>query len=356
MMTKIEGDNGLASSETRNISAAEYHLDKVESTNRELLLIQDLSIAFPSDGGKFLAANKVNLRVDVGDVVGLVGESGSGKSVTCRSIIRLVPQPGEIVSGSIVFKGRDVLGMSASDLRSIRSSEISMIFQDPTHCLNPVFTIGQQLIAILSQFGGLSRSEARRRGVALFERVGIPDAERRMSSYPHELSGGQKQRVMIAYAIANHPSLLLADEPTTALDVTIQDQILRLLLELRSEIGMSIILVSHDMGVIAQTCTKIVVMYGGHIVESGSVRNVLKRPQHPYTKALLSAVPRLIRQSDESALAPIAGSPPDLSALPRGCPFGPRCKFVTEACSQVSMNLDQVGPGHWSACPFVRDQ
>ena len=353
-MTRIDGDDGLVSSKTGSTSAAEFHLDKVESTNRELLLIQDLSIAFPSDSGMFFATNKVNLTVGVGDVVGLVGESGSGKSVTCRSIIRLVPHPGEIVSGSIMFKGRDMLGVSTRDLRRIRSSEISMIFQDPTNCLNPVFTIGQEIIAILSQAGDLSPGDARRRGVELFERVGIPDAERRMDSYPHELSGGQRQRVMIAFAIANRPSLLLADEPTTALDVTIQAQILRLLLELRSEIGMSIILVSHDMGVIAHTCNKVVVMYGGHIVESGSVRDVLKRPQHPYTKALLSAVPRLKLESNESALASIMGSPPDLSELPPGCPFGPRCEFATEECSQVSMSLEEVGPGHWSACPFVR--
>ena len=353
-MTRIDGDDGLVSSKTGSTSAAEFHLDKVESTNRELLLIQDLSIAFPSDSGMFFATNKVNLTVGVGDVVGLVGESGSGKSVTCRSIIRLVPHPGEIVSGSIMFKGRDMLGVSTRDLRRIRSSEISMIFQDPTNCLNPVFTIGQEIIAILSQAGGLSPGDARRRGVELFERVGIPDAERRMDSYPHELSGGQRQRVMIAFAIANRPSLLLADEPTTALDVTIQAQILRLLLELRSEIGMSIILVSHDMGVIAHTCNKVVVMYGGHIVESGSVRDVLKRPKHPYTKALLSAVPRLKLESNESALASIMGSPPDLSELPPGCPFGPRCEFATEECSQVSMSLEEVGPGHWSACPFVR--
>ena len=353
-MTRIDGDDGLVSSKTGSTSAAEFHLDKVESTNRELLLIQDLSIAFPSDGGMFFATNKVNLTVGVGDVVGLVGESGSGKSVTCRSIIRLVPHPGEIVSGSIMFKGRDMLGVPTRDLRRIRSSEISMIFQDPTNCLNPVFTIGQEIIAILSQAGDLSPGDARRRGVELFERVGIPDAERRMDSYPHELSGGQRQRVMIAFAIANRPSLLLADEPTTALDVTIQAQILRLLLELRSEIGMSIILVSHDMGVIAHTCNKVVVMYGGHIVESGSVRDVLKRPQHPYTKALLSTVPRLKLKSNESALASIMGSPPDLSELPPGCPFGPRCEFATEECSQVSMSLEEVGPGHWSACPFVR--
>lgn len=350
-MRKIDD---LANLESESNSSAGFHLDSIKGTNRELLSIQDLSVAFPSDDDVFLAANKVNLTVEVGDVVGLVGESGSGKSITCRSIIRLVPRPGEIVSGSIMFKGRDLVGLSASELRKLRSSEISMIFQDPTNCLNPVFTIGQELIAILSQFGGISRSDARRRGVELFERVGIPDAKRRMSSYPHELSGGQRQRVMIAFAIANHPSLLLADEPTTALDVTIQDQILRLLLELRSEIGMSIILVSHDMGVIAHTCTKIAVMYGGHIVESGSVQKVLKHPQHPYTQALLSAVPRLARNSNGSTLAAIMGSPPDLSALPRGCPFGPRCKFVTETCSEISMHLDQVEPGHWSACPFIR--
>jgi oligopeptide/dipeptide ABC transporter ATP-binding protein len=320
-----------------------------------LLAVRDLVTLFPTATGAAAAANQISLELRAGETLGLVGESGSGKSVTCRSIMRLVPEPGQIVAGSIQFDGRDLLALSRREMRSIRGGEISMIFQDPMSSLNPVYTIGDQIIETLRLHRGMSRSTARARAEELLNRVGISSARQRLRAYPHEFSGGMRQRAMIAIAISCNPKLLLADEPTTALDVTIQDQILSLLLELQAENGMAILLVSHDLGVIAQTCDRVAVMYAGHVVEQASVRDLFASPKHPYTVALLAALPELAQASRERRLKPIQGQPPDIARLSEGCPFAPRCDHARELCTDVSMALVQVDVGHDTACPFAQE-
>jgi oligopeptide/dipeptide ABC transporter ATP-binding protein len=287
--------------------------------------------------------------------MGLVGESGSGKSVTCRSLIRLVPEPGEIINGSVLFEGEDLLQVPKGRLRSLRGREISMIFQDPLASLNPVYTVGDQISEPLRLHRRLSRRQAREEAESLLARVGIPSARKRLDSYPHELSGGMRQRVMIAIAISCRPKILLADEATTALDVTIQDQILSLLLDLQRENGMAILLVSHDLGVIAQSCDRVTVMYAGFVVEQASTPALFARPRHPYTVALLQALPELAAEHPDGKLVPIRGQPPDLADLPPGCPFASRCEFVEPeepSRQEVSMDLEEVEPTHTTACPF----
>jgi oligopeptide/dipeptide ABC transporter ATP-binding protein len=320
-----------------------------------LLTVRDLMTLFPTATGAAAAANHISLELRAGETLGLVGESGSGKSVTCRSIMRLVPEPGQIVSGSIRFDGRDLLALSRREMRTLRGGEISMIFQDPMSSLNPVYTVGDQIIETLRLHRGLSRGTARERAEELLNRVGIPSARQRLRAYPHEFSGGMRQRAMIAIAISCNPKLLLADEPTTALDVTIQDQILSLLLELQAENGMAILLVSHDLGVIAQTCDRVAVMYAGHVVEQASVRDLFASPKHPYTVALLAALPELAQASSDRRLKPIQGQPPDIARLGEGCPFAPRCEYARDQCAEVSMALVQVDAGHQTACPFAQE-
>ena len=301
------------------------------------------------------AANGVSFDVHPGETLGLVGESGSGKSVTCRSVLRLVPPPGEIVGGSIAFDGRDLLALSSRELRRVRGAEIAMIFQDPMSSLNPVYTIGDQIIEPLRLHRPLGRKEARAEAVRLLDRVGIPSASERLDSYPHEFSGGMRQRVMIAIAISCRPKLLLADEPTTALDVTIQDQILTLLRELQGETGMAIVLVSHDLGVIAQASRRVTVMYAGYVVEQATTEGLFARPMHPYTVALLEALPELAARRGDRRLVPVKGQPPDLAALPAGCPFATRCRHAEddpESRREVSMELLELAPDHLTACPF----
>ncbi len=319
-----------------------------------LLTIEGLRIGFPSLEGIALAANDAHLTVGEGEVLGLVGESGSGKSVTCRAIVGMVPHPGAVLGGSINYDGRNVLEFSRAEMRQLRAREIAMIFQDPASALNPVFTVGGQISEVLRLNAGLSRAAARSRSIELLERVGIPAPDRRMSAYPHELSGGMRQRVMIAMALAGEPRLLLADEPTTALDVTIQDQVLRLLEDLRRERDMSMILVSHDMGVIGTAADRVAVMYAGRIVEVAPVDVLFRRPDHPYTRALIDAMPQLVPEG-RSALRTIPGQPPDLLKLGSGCPFAPRCPLARHECSEVSMELTPVSAAQFSACPFARD-
>ncbi len=254
-----------------------------------------------------------------GRTVGLVGESGCGKSVTLRSLLGLVPYPGEVLAGEVRWQGEELRASAKRRLAALRGVEISMIFQDPTACLNPVFTIGNQLTETLRRRAGLGKREARSRALELLDRVGLPSPERRLGAYPHELSGGMRQRVMIAIAIATRPKLLLADEPTTALDVTTQEQILALLKEVQAEEGMAIVLVSHDLGVIAETCDEVIVMYAGRMVEAGLDRAVMRSPRHPYTRGLIDAMPSL-EVSGEEPPAPIPGQPPNLAELPAGCP------------------------------------
>ena len=320
-----------------------------------LLTIEGLRIGFPSLAGIALAANDACLTVGHGEVLGLVGESGSGKSVTCRAIVGMVPHPGAVLGGRIDYDGRNVLELDKAEMRELRAREIAMIFQDPASALNPVFRIGHQISEVLRLNAGLSRTAARARSIELLERVGLPAPERRMAAYPHELSGGMRQRVMIAMALAGEPRLLLADEPTTALDVTIQDQVLRLLADLRRERNMSMILVSHDMGVIGTVADRVAVMYAGRIVEVAPVDVLFKRPDHPYTRALIDAMPQLLPE-ERSNLRTIPGQPPDLLKLGSGCPFAPRCSLARDECSEVSMELTAVSPAQFSACPFARSE
>jgi peptide/nickel transport system ATP-binding protein len=318
-----------------------------------LLDVRELSIAFPHRNGIALAADRVSFQLVAGQTLGLVGESGCGKSVTCRSIIGLVPSPGVIAGGAIFLEGRELTRMSEAAFRQIRGSEVAMIFQDPMSSLNPVLSVGDQISEVLRAKLGMNRQAAARRTIDLLDRVGIPAASRRVRDYPHQLSGGMRQRVMIALAISCQPKVLLADEPTTALDVTIQDQILSLLADLQEETGMAMIVVSHDLGVIADVCDEIAVIYAGRIVEGGQIDAVLDGPRHPYTQALMAAVPSIDPRARGATLAAIGGEPPDIGSLPRGCSFAPRCLFSRAGCETVSMLLDRVAPEHGSACPFV---
>jgi oligopeptide/dipeptide ABC transporter ATP-binding protein len=314
--------------------------------------VRDLVTVFPSASGVAIATNNVSFDLRRGETLGLVGESGSGKSVTCRSILRLVPEPGAIIGGSIAFRGINLLSLSKKELRALRGAEISMIFQDPMASLNPVYTVGDQITEPLTIHRGMTRRQGRDEAISLLDRVGIPSARERLDAYPHELSGGMRQRAMIAIAISCRPKLLLADEPTTALDVTIQDQILSLLLELQAENGMAILLVSHDLGVIAQTCDRVYVMYAGHIVEQATTAALFARPRHPYTVALLRALPELGTGKVRHRLIPIRGQPPSLITLPPGCPFAVRCDYARPACAEVSMTLVKASAFHSTACPF----
>ena len=318
----------------------------------ELLEVRDLTIAFPAGEQLLLAADRIDFSVAAGRTVGLVGESGCGKSVTLRSLLGLVPYPGEILAGEIRWQGEDLRSSSQRRLAALRGTEISMIFQDPTSCLNPVFTIGDQMTETLRKRGGLGKKEARERAAELLDRVGVPSARERLGAYPHQLSGGMRQRVMIAIAISARPKLLLADEPTTALDVTTQEQILSLLMEFQAENGMAIVLVSHDLGVIAETCDEVVVMYAGRMLEAGLGAAVMREPRHPYTRGLIEAMPSL-EVSEEAPAVPIPGQPPNLAALPEGCPFSPRCEFARPGCDTIAVSLDADLAGHGSACPFV---
>ena len=314
----------------------------------------DLQTAFPTLDGLVLAANGVTFDVAAGETLAIVGESGSGKSVTCRSLIGLVPKPGEVIGGQAIFAGRDLLQLSEKDLRAVRGGDIGMIFQDPTSSLNPVYRVGAQVVEVLQVKLGMKRREAAARAIELLDRVGIASPETRFNAYPHELSGGMRQRAMIATAIATQPKLLIADEPTTALDVTVQTQIMALLTDLQKDTGLAMILVSHDFGVVAQHCDVVAVMYAGYVVEYAPVHDIFENPQHPYTRALLSSIPKL-EAGQAQDLIPVQGQPPELSQLPSGCPFAPRCEIVRTECTSVTMTLESTRPHHLSACPFAGD-
>lgn len=321
--------------------------------SQTLLEVTDLTVGFADARGILLAADRINFQVRENQTLGLLGESGCGKSVTLRSILGLVPYPGEVVAGRILWQGRDLLGFSKREMEKMRGKEISMIFQDPTSCLNPVFTVEDQIVETLKVKLDIPARDAHFRAVELLDHVGIPSPEQRLKLYPHQLSGGMRQRIMIAIAIASEPRLLLADEPTTALDVTIQDQILNLLAHLREETAMSIILVSHDVGVVAQNSDVAVIMYAGRIMECGMTREVMHTPRHPYTRGLLTAVPTLAHAGERQPLTSIPGQSPNLAELPAGCPFQPRCQFVRAECVSIPVELDRNYPDHGSACPFV---
>ena len=311
------------------------------------LLVRGLTTTFVTPRGLATVVDGVNLDVAPGEIVGLVGESGSGKSVTLRSIVRLVREPGK-VRGRVEWQGRDLTAMSEAELRKVRGAEIAMIFQEPMTALNPVLPVRLQIEENLSAHTTLDRRARRERALELLNIVGIPGAERRLDEYPHQFSGGMRQRVMIAIALANSPKLLLADEPTTALDVTIQDQILKLILDLRDRFGMSVVFVTHDLGVVAATCDRMAVMYAGRIVETGAVTQVFAEPHHPYTRGLLGSVPRI--GAERTMLLSIEGTPPGLTSLPEGCAFHPRCSFATDRCRAERPPLESFAPGREVAC------
>ena len=317
--------------------------------NGPLLQIENLRTVFRTSGGDVAAVDGVSLDVPRGRTLGIVGESGCGKSVLSLSIMRLVVHPGRIASGRVLLEGRDLAGLSNAEMRGVRGRDIGMIFQEPMTSLNPVHTVGFQITeAIRAHEPHVGKAELRERGIAALARVRIPSPERRFDEYPHQLSGGMRQRVMIAMALACSPRLLIADEPTTALDVTVQAQILDLLRDLQAETGMAIILITHDLGVIAEMADDVAVMYAGRVVERTSARDLFEDPQHPYTLGLLGSIPRL--DEDRERLLAITGAVPPPFALPPGCRFAPRCPFAIEACRAAIPALRDVGLGHEAAC------
>jgi oligopeptide/dipeptide ABC transporter ATP-binding protein len=316
-----------------------------------LLEIFDLHTEFRTGAGIVRAVDGVSYTVDAGETVAVVGESGSGKSVTALSVLRLIPDPpGRITTGTVTFAGRDLLTLSEPEMREIRGGEIGMVFQEPMTSLNPVLTVGRQITESLEQHRGLGRAEAVKRAKGLLMQVGIAEPARRLKQYPHKLSGGMRQRVMIAIALACGPKLIIADEPTTALDVTIQAQILELMKALTRDLGIALIIITHNLGVVARYADRVNVMYAGRIVESGPAAEIYHDPRHPYTVALLRSVPRLDRPR-QARLDPVEGQPPDLTRLDGGCAFRPRCRLADEGCSVAQPVLNPVGnPGHSAAC------
>jgi oligopeptide transport system ATP-binding protein len=313
-----------------------------------LLEVNDLQTHFPTRAGLVRAVDGVSFYLDRGELLGLVGESGCGKSITALSVMRLIAPPGKIVNGEILFDGKDLLKLSDAAMREMRGDDIAMIFQDPMTSLNPVITVGEQIAEALRLHRKMSRKEARQATIEAMREVAIPDPARRLDDYPHQLSGGMRQRVMIAMAMACRPKLIIADEPTTALDVTIQAQILDLLRQLRDEFGASVILITHDLGVVAEIADKVAVMYAGRVVEEGNVGTIFRHAQHPYTRALLKSVPPLRNWPDR--LQTIEGAPPDLRIAIESCPFEPRCRYRVPQCRETLPPLQAVGSGHLSAC------
>jgi oligopeptide/dipeptide ABC transporter ATP-binding protein len=315
-----------------------------------LLKINDLKTHFFTEEGVVKAVDGVSYDVFPGEILGLVGESGCGKSVSALSVLRLIPDPpGKIIAGEIIFEGDDILKMDDAEVRHIRGNNIGMIFQEPMTSLNPVLTIGRQLTETLELHLKMDNGAATQRAVELLEMVGIPEAQSRINDYPHQFSGGMRQRVMIAMALSCNPKLLLADEPTTALDVTIQAQILELLTRLTRELGTSVIIITHNLGVVARYADRVNVMYAGRIIESAAAGELYAKPRHPYTLGLLKSVPRL-DYLKKQRLDPIEGAPPDLAHLDAGCPFRPRCKFATDRCKEENPALETVAENHTSAC------
>jgi oligopeptide/dipeptide ABC transporter ATP-binding protein len=321
--------------------------------SQPLLRVRDLVVEFPLSHGTLRAVDAVSFDVLPGEAIGLVGESGSGKTMTLRALVGLLPRPGRIAGGSIEFAGEEILGVGEERLRELRGSSISMVFQEPMTALNPVMTVGEQIAEAPLVRLGLGRRAARQRALELMRVVGIPDPVRRARAYPHELSGGMRQRVMIAIALSADPKLVLCDEPTTALDVTIQDQILTLLHSLQERLDVSIVFVSHDLAVIAQTCRRVAVMYAGQVIETGTVDVVFREPRHPYTLGLLRSVPDF--DSVRDSLSSIPGSPPDLAAPPSGCRFHPRCGFMRPDCTAQLIPLIPLAGGRAARCLYHED-
>jgi oligopeptide transport system ATP-binding protein len=328
-----------------------------------VLDVRGLKTVFRTRGGEIHAVNAVSFHLEPGELLGVVGESGSGKSVTMMSLLGLLPSPpADVRAGEVWLGGRDILKISVDDLREVRGAKIGFVFQDPMTSLNPVFTVGMQIMEPLRQHMGMTKSQAETRAAELLDLVGIPDARKRLTSYPHQFSGGMRQRVMIAIALACDPEVLIADEPTTALDVTIQAQIIELVKDLRTKLGMAIVWITHDLGVIAGIADRVMVMYGGQVVEQAPVRELFANPQHPYTRALLKTIPKLGGMRD-ARLQVIEGQPPIMTAAPTACPFAPRCAHAFDRCRvenplRRAIDAAPVGRGHDVAChwtPGVRD-
>lgn len=317
---------------------------------KKLLEVKDLKTHFILKKETVKAVDGVSFDIYEGETFGLVGESGCGKSQTCRSILQLIKKPGKIVNGEIIYKGHDIVKMNRDEIRGIRGNEISIIFQEPMTSLNPVLKIKNQIMEAYDRTT-LSKEEKIIRSIELLKLVGIPAPEERINEYTHQYSGGMRQRAMIAIALASTPSLLIADEPTTALDVTIQDQIMQLLNELKRKLGMSIILVTHDLAVVAQMCDRVAVMYAGIIVEMTDTVTLFSKPRHPYTYALMKSLPNQNLKGQK--LEPITGAPPNLSDLPKGCPFNPRCKYAEEICHLTRPELTEIEQGHYARCHFL---
>jgi len=319
-----------------------------------LLEVRSLSVQFQTDEGLVRAVEEVSFEVYPGEILSLVGESGCGKSVTALSILRLIPTPpGKIAGGEVLFNGRNLLSLREEEMEKVRGNEISMIFQEPMTSLNPVFTIGDQIMEALILHQGLDKKEARKKAIEMLDRVKIPSPEMRVDAYPHQLSGGMRQRAMIAIALSCQPDLLIADEPTTALDVTIQAQVLRLLKEIQKEMGMAVILITHDFGVVSEIADRVAVMYAGRIMEQGSIEAIFEEVRHPYTQGLLNSLPQL--EEKKRRLYAIPGQVPDATDLPGGCKFHPRCYLMIEDCKKEDPPLFQVDGGHYSRCIRWKD-
>ena len=314
-----------------------------------LIQVKNLQISFKYDGVMTPVIRGVSFDIKRGETLGMVGESGSGKSVTSREIMRLIATPpARIDSGEILFEGRDILKMSDDELRSIRGNRISMIFQEPMTSLNPVYTCGDQIMEVIRLHKGVSKKEARQMAIEMLREVGVQSPETRVDCYPHELSGGMRQRVMIAMALSCSPTLLISDEPTTAIDPTIQAQILQLIKDMKKKLNMSVLFITHDLGVVAQNCDRVVVMYAGKIVEVAEVCELFDHPAHPYTQGLIMSIPKM--SSDVEELYSIDGSIPSFGSLPGGCTFGPRCPYFTEECTKSEPVLKDIGGGHLCTC------
>ncbi|MDK2918167.1 MAG: oligopeptide transport system ATP-binding protein [Candidatus Petromonas sp.] len=320
----------------------------------KLLDVKNLKTSFYTHVGEVQAVRGVSFSLNKGEALGIVGESGSGKSVTSMSIMKLLQFPGKIKDGEILFKGEDLVKKSEKHMMSIRGNEIAMIFQDPMTSLNPVYTVGDQIMEAIIRHQGLSKQKAKKKAIEMLKLVGIPSPEKRVDNYPHEFSGGMRQRAMIAIALSCQPDLLIADEPTTALDVTIQAQILELMKDLKEKINTSIILITHDLGVVADVCSRIIVMYGGLVMEEGTAEEIFYDPKHPYTMGLLKSIPRL-DLGQKKRLVPIEGSPPDLLKPPKGCPFAARCPYAMRICVEERPPYFYVNEGHRSMCWLLHE-
>lgn len=314
-----------------------------------LLEVKNLSVVFDTDQGTAKAVDDITFSVDKGAVLGIVGESGCGKSVTSLSILRLISNPGRVINGQILFAGQDLLTLSEAQMRTVRGNKIALVPQDPMTSLNPVYTIGYQIMEAIILHQKVDKAEARKRAIQVLEKVRIPEAKNRLDDYPHQFSGGMRQRVMIAMALSCEPQLLIADEPTTALDVTVQAQILDLMRDIQRQHGMSIVLITHDLGVVAEMCDQVVVMYAGSAVEVATVNDLFANPQHPYTIGLLDSIPR----PGSTRLKPIEGQPPNLINLPNACRFAPRCPKVEPRCLQGVPPLEDKGLGRYARCILV---